>query len=96
MKLLIAKKNGSVTWYHKHADDSVTIQTLRDETKTVEENKALHNMTSKLDRYGDGRMVLCGVPHELTMKWRKRGWFEKGKEHLILNDPEARKYKVFG
>ena len=84
------------TWYHEDTEGNVTIQELQDNTQLFEDNKAILNETSSLDRYGDGRLVLRGVPHRLTEKWKKLGWFEKGQEWRILNDPEAQPYKVFG
>lgn len=81
---------------HLHDDEQLTIQTIKDESKIWDDNKSLHNMTSSLDRYGDGRVVLRGVPFDLIEDWKARGWFCKEKFHLCASDERAAPYKVFG
>lgn len=86
--------SGTVQKIHFHDDGAMTLQTTRDMTQVVDENKSLSNMTSSLDRWGDGKIVMRGVPHELTRKWKERGWFEKDQQWRILTDPEAQPYMV--
>ena len=81
---------------HQHDDGSMTLQTIHDETKVVEQNKSIHNMWSSLDRWGDGKVVLKNVPLDLIDEWKKKGWFTKEYFHKCLADPRATKYKVFG
>ncbi len=81
---------------HIHDDGAMTLQTTKDETAIVEENKSIHNMYSSLDRWDDGKVVLRGVPFELLDEWKKKGWFTKEKFYLCLTDERAAKYKVFG
>ena len=81
---------------HLHDDEGLTIQTIRDETKIVDDNKALHNMTSSLDRWDDGKVVLRGVPFELLNDWKAKGWFTKEQFFRCLSDERAQPYKVFG
>jgi hypothetical protein len=81
---------------HFHDDGSITHQVTQDETALVEENKAIRNQTSSLDRWGEGRVVLRGVPFPLLEEWRKRGWLEKDQFWRALADERSVKYKVFG
>ena len=81
---------------HFNEDGSITHQVTKDETEIVEQNKAIHNMTSSLDRYGDGRVVLRGVPPQLIDEWKQKGWFTKEQFFRCLADERAQKYKVFG
>ena len=81
---------------HQHEDGSVTLQTIRDERKKFDDNKALHNMTSSLDRWGDGKVCLRGVPPELIQKWKDQGLFTKENFWKVLISDEAKPYKVFG
>lgn len=81
---------------HLHDDESLTIQTVKDESRIWDDNKGIHNQWTSLDRYGDGKVVLRGVPFELLNEWKAKGWFTKEQFYRCLADERAQPYKVFG
>lgn len=83
-------------YWHDTGDGGAVIERVADETQVIEDNKALRNMTSSLDRWGDGQIVLRGVPMPLVDDWRSRGWLEKDQFWRCLKDERAEPYKVFG
>ena len=93
-RILTANKD-SQTIGHFHDDGSLTIEKKTDYTKKFEDNKAIRNMVTSLDRWGDGKMVLSGCPPELIQEWKQKGWFTKESFYKCLADPRAQPYKVF-
>lgn len=87
---------GIIEKLHFSDDGSITHQITKDETQLVNENKTIHNMTSSLDRWDDGKVVLRGVPFQLLDEWKRKGWFTKEQFHRCLADERSAKYKVFG
>lgn len=87
---------GIVKKLHFHDDGAMTLQESKDETRIVEENKGIHNLWTSLDRYGDGKVVLRGVPPQLIAEWKSKGWWSKENFWRCLADERAAKYKVFG
>lgn len=84
------------TIFNQHDDGAVTIQKVKDNTELFDDNKSLHNMTSSLDRWGDGKVCLRGVPFELIEKWKQQGLWTKDNFWKVLLSDEAKPYKVFG
>lgn len=86
----------TTTVYHEDTEGNIAIQTVRDNTQLFDDNKSLHNMTSSLDRWGDGKVCLRGVPFQLIEKWKAQGLWNKEHFWKVLLSEEAAPYKVFG
>lgn len=67
----------------------------QDTTQIWDDNKALRNEVTSLDRWDDGKTVLRAVPFWLLEDWKKKGWFTKEMFHKCMADERAQNYKVF-
>lgn len=82
--------------YMHEDDENIVIETVRDETNLYDENNKLRNEVTSLDRWGDGRVALRGVPPALIEKWKREGNFTKERFYKVMLSEEAQPYKVFG
>jgi hypothetical protein len=96
MKRLLSNRAGIRTWFHKHADGSVTIETEQDAGPILERNKALASARGK--RMNDRTFVpVASIPITVQYEWMKkygiRDVFDEEYEPLIkrlLNSNEWR------
>ena len=78
-------------------DDSgcAIVHKEQDATQIFDDNKALRNEVTSLDRWDDGKTVLRAVPFWLIEDWKSKGWFTKDYFHKCMADERAQPYKVF-
>lgn len=81
-------------FHFDEADDKVVIATEQDVTAIIEENKALHNLVTSIDRWGDMRRV-AQIPIGLFFDLQKQGVTRDEKAFKRwLNDPDNRFFRT--
>lgn len=59
-------------FHYDEATDQATISTHQDITPLLEQTKRVRNQQTKLDRWGDGRVV-AQIPLSIYYEWLKEG-----------------------
>lgn len=81
--------SGVTRWFHYDDDtDQVTIETVQDASRIVDDATRIRNSKTSLDRWGDGKHVGF-IPQAVFAKWCAEG--KLGDQSVIrafLNDPQ--------
>lgn len=84
----------SETFHLDEMEDKVVLSTEQDVTQIIEENKALQNLVTSIDRWGDMRRV-AQVPLSLYLDLYKKGITRDEKAFKRwLNDPDNRFFRT--
>jgi len=84
----------SETFHLDEMEDKVVLSTEQDVTQIIEENKALQNLVTSIDRWGDMRRV-AQVPLSLYLDLYKKGITRDEKAFKRwLNDPDNRLFRT--
>jgi hypothetical protein len=82
------------TFHFDEMEDKVVLSTEQDVTQIIEENKALQNLVTSIDRWGDMRRV-AQVPLSLYLDLYKKGITRDAKTFSRwLNDPDNRFFRT--
>lgn len=82
-------------FHYDELTDEATLTAEQDVTKVLEDAKRRRNSFSKLDRWGDGKVV-ASVPLSIYYEWMRDG---KDRDTAFLrkwlNDPENSGFRIF-